>query len=188
MESLLLKLDEMNLLASIIGKELKAVQFGIWSTELCFDDFSLFVEPDEINIPTEENHWGHIVTLRIEKMTTNHQHTIGESELKNCGLITNIIRIECLVEIEKPRQVESIEIIPSIIVPAGQGWTNNIYSPTDIAHKGYMNQTLLGLRFETQFQINFTLYSDAVGYFVLYQQGRQLPQIFKDNCEQIKIN
>ena len=93
MKNLLLKPDEMNLLASIIGKELKAVQFGIWSTELCFDDFSLFVEPDEINIPTEENHWGHIVTLRIKKMTTNHQHIIGESELKNCGLITNIIRI-----------------------------------------------------------------------------------------------
>jgi hypothetical protein len=187
MENLQLTRDELNLLTNLIGKELTEVNSDSWSSELLFDNFSISVEPDEIHLPTEKNLFGDIVTLRLRKRTSNNQNYIGESELIHYGFITDIIRLECYVEIENPHQVEAIELIPGFQIPAGQGWTNNILMPNADQNNFDKKKVLLGLHFKTTTKNNFTLYTDAVGYFVLIQIGQQLPDILKNKCEQISI-
>ena len=186
MDNLLLTKDELNLLSKLIGQELKEVRFDGWSAQLFLEAISLSIQPDELYFPTDSNPNGDIVTLRINKIAKKGQQINEKAVLTNCGHILDILQLESLVKIENPRQVEAKEIL-GVEIPAGQGWSNNIYNPTNKTDKSNLHRTLLGLRFHTDKDDYFTFYSDAVGFFVRYQKGRELPKDLKDKCEKIEI-
>ena len=73
-------------------------------------------------------------------------------------------------------------------IPSGQGWTNNIYHPKDNKERINEKRTLLGLQFETNLDFVFTLFSDAVGFFVHIKIGKELPKELKEKCEIIKTS
>jgi len=185
MDNLLLTTEELTLLIDLLGQELIEVRLE-WSAELLFETVSISIQADEIPIPTENNPWGDIDTLRIKKMTRDDIHIDEQTVLTNCGNITDIFRLESLVEIENPRQVEAAEIL-GVEMPAGQGWNISIYNPDDIIPKDNLHRTLLGLQFKTDKDVEFTFYTEGVGFYVRYYKGQGLPEELKDKCERIKI-
>ena len=187
MNNLLLTKKELEILTDIIGQDLTVVRYDRWSAQLSIENTSISIEPDEISVPTLKNPSGDIVTLRIKLMTIDDKHIIDNTELTNCGKIIEIIRLESLVEIEDPRQVQSTTVL-NVEIPAGIGWNNNIYSPSKESANSNTFRTLLGLQFSTDKSFTFTFFTDAVAYFVQYYLGQGLPSELKGKCDKIKIN
>jgi hypothetical protein len=177
--------EEVKALSSVIGQDLIEVKYDSWSTELLFNGIVLSLIPDEIDIPTQANPYGDIVTLRIGRRSESileHEYSV----LENYGKIRNVWSLGSLVEIESPRPAEESELIAGIKVPAGMGWNNNIYKPTTHRNNG-LYQVTLGVQIETDKEVCFSLYTDAVGFFVLFYNGNDLPEELKGKCEKRKI-
>jgi hypothetical protein len=177
--------EEVKALSSIIGQELIQVKYDSWSAALLFNGISLSLTPDEIDIPTEENPFGDIVTLRIGRRSDNiqeHEYSV----LENCGKVKNVWCLESSVEIENPRQVEESDLIAGVKIPAGKGWSNNIYTPT-LQEKEGLYRAILGIQIETVNGVWFCLYTDAVGFFVLFHEGNELPEELNGKCEKKRI-
>lgn len=185
LDQLTFKPEEVKALSSIIGQELSAVRYDSWTAELLFNALALSFTPDEIDIPTEGNPYGDIVTVRVDCKS----ESVIPSEcsvLQDCGMVRNVWSLECLVEIESSRPVDESELIAGVKVPAGMGWNNNIYKPT-IHQKEGLYRATLGIQIETDNGVWFSLYTDAVGFFVLFHEGTELPEELNGKCEKRKI-
>ncbi|MFD2246992.1 hypothetical protein [Pontibacter ruber] len=185
LDQLTFRPDEVKALSSIIGQELLEVRYDSWSAELLFKAIALSLTPDEIDIPTEGNPYGDIVTIRVY----SRSDSVIPSEysvLQDCGMVRNVWILESSVEIENPRQVEESELIAGVKVPRGLGWNNNIYKSTTHGNDGLYRATL-GIQVETVNGIWLSLYTDAVGFFVLFHKGNELPEELNDKCEKRKI-
>lgn len=186
MNSLLLTEQEISLLYNLVGQNLRKVEYDHWSAQLHLDRMVISIQPDEISMPTDYNPYGDIVTLRIGELRENSPLIVDHSVLIDCGQITDIFRLESLVEIEVPMPVEAWKLL-GVEVPAGLGWSNIIFNPNGQTQKTDLPRTLLGLQFETDQGLCFTFYSNTMGYFVRCHQGCELPDTLKDRCAKIKI-
>ncbi len=184
MSKYILTVGEVKLLADLIGQKLNKITYDGWLYRLNFDGLEIEIYPDEIPAPTKTNPLGDIVTLRVKEITPMQGY--AKSIMKNCGYITNIFRLESLVKIENPRISEPIKIL-DVEIPAGMGWNNILYNPVDMKEKKNYNQALLGLQFKTDKNIFFTLYTNSVGYSVLYEKGRKLPDELTGRCESTQL-
>lgn len=186
LDHLKLNREELRILSSLIGQELVAVNYDSLTGEIVLKNNLLSLTPDEIDIPTDSNPYGDIVTLRIEEKKESILIQ-DNSVLIKCGRVKSIWCLESLVEIENQKPVKESELVENVMLSAGLGWTNNIYNPT-AAHPKGIYKALLGLQFETDNGTTFTFYTDAVGFFVLFHNGKSLPEPLLGNCERIEIN